>query len=186
MTAWPDEPFWTYSLELYGRPGVEAACLELQRRHGLDVNLVLLCCWLASRGIELDQITLARAKKAITSWQLEVVRPLRALRRRLGVKLLHPERHSIPALWGELAAGLRGRVLAVELDAEHLAQLALGRVVAELQAGGAAGPGLAIANLCRYWAFEQHDLQALRSLLRAAMPNATAEALAEALAAVGG
>ncbi|MGI9492931.1 MAG: TIGR02444 family protein, partial [Geminicoccaceae bacterium] len=48
---WPESPFWDYSLSLYGRPGVEQACLELQRRHGLNVNLLLFAFWLADRGV---------------------------------------------------------------------------------------------------------------------------------------
>ena len=31
--TWPHELFWDYSVALYSRPGVEAACIELQRRH---------------------------------------------------------------------------------------------------------------------------------------------------------
>ena len=50
MAASSPEPFWDYSLALYGRPGVEACCLRLQDRLGVDVNLLLLCCWLAARG----------------------------------------------------------------------------------------------------------------------------------------
>jgi uncharacterized protein (TIGR02444 family) len=92
---WPDNPFWDYSVELYRRPGVEPACLELQRRHGLDVNLVLLCCWLASRGVELDPATLREARHAVASWQAEVVRLLRALRQRLKARLADPEPRSV-------------------------------------------------------------------------------------------
>jgi uncharacterized protein (TIGR02444 family) len=37
----PDDPFWRFSLDLYGRPGVAPACLALQDEAGADVNLVL-------------------------------------------------------------------------------------------------------------------------------------------------
>ncbi len=183
---WPEEPFWTYSLELYARPGVEAACLELQRRHGVDVNLVLLCCWLATRGIELDQITLARAKRAVVDWQAEVVRPLRALRRRLGATLSQPEPNTVPAWWPELAGDLRLRVLALELDGEHLAQLGLGQVTAELKPTARPGPALAGRNLQRYWTFSGGDLHSLRNLLRAVFAEASVEDLAVALSWIGG
>jgi len=36
----PDHPFWDFSLRLHERPGVPRACLGLQRRYGLDVNLL--------------------------------------------------------------------------------------------------------------------------------------------------
>ena len=42
----PAESFWSFSLTVYGRPGVEAACLELQDRFGADVNLALYCLWI--------------------------------------------------------------------------------------------------------------------------------------------
>ena len=42
--------FWAFSLEFYARPGVAEACLALQDRHGLDVNILLLCCWLGWSG----------------------------------------------------------------------------------------------------------------------------------------
>ncbi len=50
----PGSGFESYAAALYGRPGVAEACLELQERVGADVNLVLLACWLAARGVRLD------------------------------------------------------------------------------------------------------------------------------------
>jgi uncharacterized protein (TIGR02444 family) len=169
---WPANPFWDYSVELYGRPGVEAACLELQRRHGVDVNLVLLCCWQATRGAELDRATLSRAKAAVASWQAEVVRPLRALRQRLRAKLVDPEPGSVVERWSELAAAIRERALALEIDGEHLAQLGLCRTVSELAARAEPGVALACANLRRYWQFDRRDRHALQTLLGNAFPDA--------------
>ena len=65
-----DGRFWAFSLEVYGRPGVAPACLALQDRHGLDVNLLLFCCWAASQGVTLDQRTLAAAEEAVGSSSL--------------------------------------------------------------------------------------------------------------------
>lgn len=183
--TWPKSPFWDYSLVLYRRPGVEAACLGLQRRHGLDVNMVLFACWLADRGIELDQMTLERAKNAVSSWHVEVVRPLRALRRRLGARIGQAEPDNIAALWPEHADHLRRDVLAVELDGEHLAQLALARLSENLQPGDRGGPDLAGFNLARYWRFRSNDRRDLRTLLHQAFPEAAAEDLAGALRSMG-
>jgi len=44
--------FWRFSLDAYGRPGVAAACLDLQDRHGCDVNLILYALWLGRAGGE--------------------------------------------------------------------------------------------------------------------------------------
>ena len=43
---WSAGSFWQYSLALYKHESVEAACLQLQDEHGLNVNLVLLCCFM--------------------------------------------------------------------------------------------------------------------------------------------
>ena len=169
---WPGNSFWDYSVELYGRPGVEAACLELQSRHGVDVNLVLLCCWQAARGAELDPAALSRASTAVASWQAEVVRPLRALRQRLRAKLVDPEPGSVVEFWPELAAAIRERALTLEIDSEHLAQLGLCRAVSGLPSRAVPGPALAVANLRRYWQFDRRDRHALRSLLGNAFPEA--------------
>jgi uncharacterized protein (TIGR02444 family) len=179
---WPANPFWDYSLALYRQAAVEAACLELQRRHGLDVNLVLLCCWQASRGGALDAASLRRAQEAVASWQTEVVRPLRALRQRLKVSLAQPEPGSIGELWPALAGALRVRALALELDGERLAQLALARALADLPARAPSGVALAGTNLRHYWPFDGRDRHALESLLAAAFPDATPAAARAALA----
>lgn len=170
--AWPADPFWDYSLELYGRPGVEAACLELQQRHGIDVNLVLLCLWLALRGTALDGETLARLCHAADRWQIEVARPLRALRRRLKARIADGEPNSVASGWPELAAAIRQRMVALEIDAEHLEQLHLGRVARLLPATAAVGPALASANLRNYWRFDRRDHKALRTLLEEGFPQA--------------
>jgi uncharacterized protein (TIGR02444 family) len=182
---WPANPFWDYSVALYRQPEVEAACLELQRRHGLDVNLVLLCCWQGSLGGRLDAETWRQLRALVGSWQAEVIRPLRALRRRLKVQLAEPEPGSIPAGWAALAGALRERVLALEVDGERLAQLALTRAVAGRPADAPAGPALAAANLRRYWRFDQRDRHALRSLLAAAFPAAAPAEVVAATAWLG-
>ena len=46
----PAHPFWDFSLALYRKPGVAAACLRLQDGPGLDVNLLLYACWTAANG----------------------------------------------------------------------------------------------------------------------------------------
>jgi uncharacterized protein (TIGR02444 family) len=179
--AWPESAFWSYSLALYGRPGVERACLELQRRHDLDVNLLLLCCWLASRGIELDRRALERARRAAGSWQLEVVRPLRAIRQRLKVSLAQAEPGSVPAGWPDLAGRLRAAILSLELDGEHLEQLALADVVGETDGAAVPSPALAARNLALCWSFEEEDRPALGTLLRGAFPDTVPAAIERAL-----
>jgi uncharacterized protein (TIGR02444 family) len=42
--------FWRFSLSFYRTQDVPAACISLQDRHGLDVNIMLFALWLASMG----------------------------------------------------------------------------------------------------------------------------------------
>jgi uncharacterized protein (TIGR02444 family) len=78
------DEFWAASLELYARPDVAAACLRLQDERGLDVNLLLLCCWFARSGRgRLSEDDLATAEARAASWRRDVIEPLRAMRREL-------------------------------------------------------------------------------------------------------
>ncbi len=108
-----DHPFWDFSLAVYGRPGVAEACLALQDRHGLDVNLLLFCCWAGAKGRALDAGDMARLIAAAGPWNAEVVRPLRTARRWLKTQRSAPR---------DQAEILRARIKADELEAERLEQ----------------------------------------------------------------
>ena len=178
---WPVNPFWDYAVELYREEGVEAACLELQQRHSVDVNIVLLCCWLGHRGVVADEAVWARIAEVAEIWQEEVVRPLRAVRSRLKSALTRPQPGSVTARWPELAGALRRRVLALEIDGERLEQLLLAEVSAELGPASAPGVAFASANLARYRRFEPRDRVALAALLQAAFPYAPTSEIAASL-----
>jgi len=83
MAADSETPFWDFSLAVYNRPGVAEACLALQDRRGLDVNLLLACCWAGAAGRRLEAQDISGLRGAVDEWQREVVAPLRAVRRRL-------------------------------------------------------------------------------------------------------
>jgi len=75
---------WSFTLALYGRPGVADACLLLQDRLGADVCLLLFSLFVArEHGWLLDDRELANLDRAVAAWRAEVVWPLRALRRRM-------------------------------------------------------------------------------------------------------
>lgn len=108
-------PFWDFSLDFYGRPGVSAACLALQDEAGLDVNIVLFCIWAAQEGGgQLDEATMRRCIGVTSGWQAEIVTPLRELRRHCkdGVTLA-------PAAQRDL---MHRELAAAELHAEHVEQ----------------------------------------------------------------
>ncbi len=75
MTETAKHPFWDFSLALYGREGVARACVALQDRRGLDVNILLFCCWAGSRGRRLDPADLKGLDAAVRPWREAVVRP---------------------------------------------------------------------------------------------------------------
>lgn len=184
---WPETAFWTFSTTLYRAEGVEGGCLNLQRRHGLDVNLLLLACWLGASGRVLDGATAARLQHAAEIWQAEVVRPLRAVRSRLKVALADPEPGAVVEAGHDLAVGLRGRVLALELDAERVEQIALEAFLATPApvAGYPVATRIALestaANLTLFELFTPDDAHDLRALLLATCPDAERSALARAI-----
>lgn len=102
-------PLWDFSLELYARPGVAAACVEAQDRFAADVNLLLYAAWLARQGLELDRDQWRRLAATVAEWRQRVIQPLRALRR---------DWRTLPA-----AATLREQVAALELAAEQSQQV---------------------------------------------------------------
>jgi uncharacterized protein (TIGR02444 family) len=69
-----------FALAVYGRAGVSQGCLLLQDRFGLDVNLLLFAAYV---GADLTPAMLEAAAAGVDEWHREVVRPLRAVRRRL-------------------------------------------------------------------------------------------------------
>src|SRR5690606_2708503 len=122
----------------------------LQDRHGLDVNLLLFCCWATSMGRALDRGTLGAAAQAVSTWRNLVVRPMRALRRRL--------KREVEGFPADEVEALRGRLLEAELAAERLEQgrpegfLPRPRETGPGEAGTAeTGPVLALRGLRLYF-----------------------------------
>ena len=103
-----NNPLWCFSLAFYREPGVEPILLTLQNRFEADINLLLLCCWLASQQRRLSPVALELLLALSADWQARCVRPLRVLRRHL------------KARGG--AEQFREQVKALELEAERLQQ----------------------------------------------------------------
>ena len=177
-------PFWNFSLEVYAGEGVARACIELQDRHGVDVNVLLFCCWIGASGrgrLQADE--LRRLCGRVGPWQRDIVMPLRAARR----KLVAGENLPIPP--DEAAAILRRRLADAEIEAEHVEQLLL--------AENYAAPGnrdrpakerlaAALANLGLYSSqlgikVERRDRAAVALLLVACFPMLRAHEIEHAL-----
>ena len=113
MSDLPDSPFWDFTLGVYGRPGVSQACIGLQDRHGLNVNMLLFCLWAGSNGHTLAAGELERLAAALSPWDEAVVKPLREVRRWLKDQELVPRAQAEP-----LGRAILGR----EIESEGLAQ----------------------------------------------------------------
>lgn len=80
----PAEDFWRYSVRLYGRPGVSEECLRLQDDAGVDVNVMLFCCWTGFRtGSTFHTEDIRGLLEATRDWREGAIKPIRRLRREL-------------------------------------------------------------------------------------------------------
>jgi uncharacterized protein (TIGR02444 family) len=110
-------PFWRFSVKFYGVPGVAPACIELQDRAKVDVNVLFFLLWNATQKRALGDTEVAELDRMIGAWRDMTVIPLRELRRAL--------KSPPPAMAPEVADGFRTRIKQVELEAERLQQEAM-------------------------------------------------------------
>ncbi len=143
MTGGAPATLWDFSLAVYARPGVGAACLDLQARFGVDVNLLLAVLWTGATGRgRLSAGEVATLAAAVGALHADVVKPLRAARIAL----------KAPAASDPGLAALRVAVQRVELDAERAEQGALEAILAPRPAGvpGVERAADALANMAAY------------------------------------
>ncbi len=165
MAAEAHNPFWDFSHAVWGREAVEPACLALQERHGLDVNLLLFCGWAGRRGRALDDAGIARLIEAARRWREATVLPLRRLRKWLKGQSVAP---------GAAAGHLRERIKEDELQAEAIQQDLF--VKALPVPDGAGGPAVTVANMAAYFAAlgiapDAGDTAHLANVLRGCHPE---------------
>jgi len=151
-------PLWAWSLRLYRQQGVAPACIALQDRAGIDVNLLLFCLWAGREGRALQGRSLKQALTVTRDW-VEIIGPLREARR------------TLKPIAAADAKRLRAAVLQVELQAERLVQDRLHAL--PLPRTESKGVTLAADNAGRY--FRQggirlvpRDWAALKTIVRAA------------------
>ena len=177
--VFPPNEFWDFATRLYARGKAKEACLELQHRHALDVNVLLFCCWVASSGRgTFRQGELQAALDSVAEWRGRVVEVLRTLRGDL--------KDGMPPAPKPLSDDLRRVVVESELHAEHIEVLML------YQSLERAGTGTfdrvqqledSVANLLRYLTVTgvepgQETLSLLVDILAAAFPEETEQRIA--------
>ena len=111
---------WPFSLAVYQDDAVQKECLDLQDRHGIDINMLLFCAFVgAVHGAIISERDVRDALSLIGAWNANVVRVLRQVRREL--KLFAADPSPVQVAAGEL----RMSVKAAELGAEQIEQAML-------------------------------------------------------------
>lgn len=73
------DDLWSFALDLYARPGIEPACLQLQAEGG-NVCLLLCGAWLGARNVACVSERVVQLQALGAPWHAQVVQPLRELR----------------------------------------------------------------------------------------------------------
>lgn len=110
-------PFWRFSIAFYRVPGVAEACIALQDRANVDVNVLFFLLWSATQGRAFNAADVAEIEHLIGPWRDMAVVPVRNVRRAL--------KSPPPVMPPAVAEGFRTRIKAAELEAERLQQEAL-------------------------------------------------------------
>lgn len=115
-----DGDHWQFALALYDQPGASEACLALQDRLGVDVNILLFAMFAATeRGMAVMSHDVRSMDATVKSWRTEAVVPLRTIRRRL--------KQPLGPAASEYAEVLRSKIKKTELLAEQIEQALLAR-----------------------------------------------------------
>lgn len=171
----PDSPFWSFTLAIYGKPGVSPAVIGLQDRHGLDVNFLLIALFAGTRGRALGAADFGALEEAAAPWRANVIHPLRGVRRWLREQSLIPVDASDP---------LRKAVLGREIEAEEQQQRLMEATLPVAPGQGRAEDGA--GNLAVYLGWKgiapgAEDAEALATLLSQAFDPLASETAAALL-----
>lgn len=143
-----DGAHWRFAVELYSQPGVSRACLYLQDRLAVDVNILLLVLFARRRhGLCLTRADIEQADDLIRPWRQEVVIRLREVRTRL-------KQGPVPAPSPETES-LRSEVKKAELQSERIQQAVLAQWLAGFEPDarlGREGPGVLVEAVLAHFA----------------------------------
>ncbi|MGY8996054.1 MAG: TIGR02444 family protein [Alphaproteobacteria bacterium] len=161
--------FWSFTLEVYGRQGVQPSVIHLQDDRGVDVNLLLYAMWTASLGLPaFDKARAQGLADAVEAWRETAIEPLRAVRTALRGGVAHAPED--------------------ETEAERVEQVIIETETpdAEGREAGTASPDDVAANLASVMALNDAPLSsanrdALRAIVMAACPGANATAVDQAM-----
>lgn len=160
MNTVSDHNLWAFACEVYSQSGVADACIHLQDHYGLDVPLLLFCCWYGRYYGELSPLQIQQALSFSKGWSANTTQPLRAIRRNM--------KSSYGQQW-PLAEGewlsLREQVKSAELESERL----LLQGLSQLASDEAAYENM--ANQCKTNQYKANQYKANQYKTKAAMVN---------------
>jgi len=116
----PNSELWNYSTQIWALPEVEANCLALQNDFDANINMLFYCCWVGSKNLCLSDDDLQILIDTIQPWQT-IIKPLRESR-----KMMQQQAIAMPA---DLKDNTINNMSEMELNAEHMAQIALEKVL---------------------------------------------------------
>ena len=117
----PDSELWTFSEQTYALPEVESVCLKLQNEYDADVNIILYCLWVAEKSITLNEDDIKLLIKTTEPWLTTILRPLRDARKIM--------KQHIIAMPSDMLDQTVSNINEMELNAEHMSQLALEKAI---------------------------------------------------------
>jgi len=147
-------PHWDFALKLYGGEGVSPACLVLQDRAGIDVNVLLVALYAAHIGKGVGAAEIAALDVAGEPIRNGVVVPLRTVRRQMK-----------GADFGPATEQARNKVKVAELAAEQLEQAALAAVVTKWANGAVSAEAVVAAAVAHYGRPEDDDIRSAMALI---------------------
>ncbi|WP_133135318.1 TIGR02444 family protein [Legionella rowbothamii] len=76
----PENPFWQFSLSIYGDSNIQEACHVFQDTDSANVNLVLFAYWLGYAVQDISHEEFTRACASVAIWNEEITKNLRNVR----------------------------------------------------------------------------------------------------------
>lgn len=182
-TEYPDHPFWNFSIKVYAGKGVSHACINIQERHHMDVNLLLLGTWYGASGRgRLSYNQLNKVIEITSKWNKEIVCNLRSVRTRLKDRV-----EGFPMNQTE---AIRKAVLSMEVECEHIEQLAIAKCLGDKALGSdnltAGSIEDSVDNILCYFHIKKvcptdFDLNDLSIILKSAYPKKNENSIKETL-----
>jgi len=108
---------WSFVLKVFENKEMQEACLLLEQRYALDVNVFLFGCWAAKESLPaltVDDIAVILQKTI--PWRVKVLEPLKRLRESL------PKKRNTPAMIRLYQDAVRNEILAEQIEQSLIVQ----------------------------------------------------------------